>query len=337
MNVFIFDDLTLRNGILISNGYLKKINLEKLTKPENMLFVLPNELIQYKEFQHNLKNKQNIHASILNNSSSLNINEEDQLVLNTSSNRDFFLTNKKYLENIKKVFSIYNTTISITSDLLFFKESFKRNSTYQNNVFLTDSEEIVKLSTKSFNLLEDDIKVKKVTDLDLKKLKNINFASYKLNTFNVSSFLKVKNLVKPLLAALVVIFTIYITALFNIYSNYAQIEKMSVTLETIYSDIYPSENITDIYQQIDSKLNSLNNDQITNLSRTVNLLRQLSETVNIIKVEYMQDKLLITCLFNNDAEESIFLNQQSRLNYELNIIESRPTQVGKITKISYVL
>mgnify|MGYP001502718105 CR=1 FL=1 len=337
MNVFIFDDLTLRNGVLISNGSLKKINLEKLTKPENTLFVLPNELIQYKEFQHNLKNKQNIHASILNNSSSLNINEEDQLVLNTSSNRDFFLTNKKYLENIKKVFSIYNTTISITSDLLFFKESFKRNSTYQNNVFLTDSEEIVKLSTKSFNLLEDDIKVKKVTDLDLKKLKNINFASYKLNTFNVSSFLKVKNLVKPLLAALVVIFTIYITALFNIYSNYAQIEKMSVTLETIYSDIYPSENITDIYQQIDSKLNSLNNDQITNLSRTVNLLRQLSETVNIIKVEYMQDKLLITCLFNNDAEESIFLNQQSRLNYELNIIESRPTQVGKITKISYVL
>tara|TARA_B100000886_G_scaffold186795_1_gene128212 strand:+ start:1138 stop:2151 length:1014 start_codon:yes stop_codon:yes gene_type:complete len=337
MNVFIFDDLTLRKGVLISYGSIKKINLEKLTKPENTLFVLPNELIQYKEFQHNLKNKQNIHASILNNSSSLNINEEDQLVLNTSSNRDFFLTNKKYLENIKKVFSIYNTTISITSDLLFFKESFKRNSTYQNNVFLTDSEEIVKLSTKSFNLLEDDIKVKKVTDLDLKKLKNINFASYKLNTFNVSSFLKVKNLVKPLLAALVVIFTIYITALFNIYSNYAQIEKMSVTLETIYSDIYPSENITDIYQQIDSKLNSLNNDQITNLSRTVNLLRQLSETVNIIKVEYMQDKLLITCLFNNDAEESIFLNQQSRLNYELNIIESRPTQVGKITKISYVL
>ena len=69
MNVFIFDDLTLRNGVLISNGSLKKINLEKLTKPENMLFVLPNELIQYKEFQHNLKNKQNIHASIINNSS----------------------------------------------------------------------------------------------------------------------------------------------------------------------------------------------------------------------------------------------------------------------------
>ena len=134
-----------------------------------------------------------------------------------------------------------------------------------------------------------------------------------------------------------IIFTIYLTALFNIFSNYAQIEKMSATLETIYSDIYPSENITDIYQQIDLKLNSLNNDQITNLSRTVNLLKQLSETLNIIEAEYTQDKLLITCLFNNDAEESIFLNQQNRLNYELNIIESRPSQLGKITKISYEL
>ena len=337
MNVFIFDDLTLRNGILISNGSLKKINLEKLIKPENMLFVLPNELIQYKKFQHNLKNKENIHASILNNSSSLNINEEDQLILNTSSNCDFFLTNKRYQENIKKVFSIFNTSISITSDLLFFKEAFKGNSIYQNNVYLTDSEEIVKLSTKSFNLLEDDIKVKYISDSDLKKLENVNFASYKLNTFNISSILKTKNPLKPLLAALVIIFTIYLTALFNIFSNYAQIEKMSATLETIYSDIYPSENITDIYQQIDLKLNSLNNDQITNLSRTVNLLKQLSETLNIIEAEYTQDKLLITCLFNNDAEESIFLNQQNRLNYELNIIESRPSQLGKITKISYEL
>ena len=134
-----------------------------------------------------------------------------------------------------------------------------------------------------------------------------------------------------------IIFSIYITAFFNIYSNYSQIEKMNTTLKSIYGDIYPSENITDIYQQIDLKLNSLNNEQITNLSRTVNLLRQLSESVNIIKAEYMQDKILVTCLFKNDAEESIFINQQSRLNYELNIIESKPTQLGKITKISYEL
>ena len=181
MNFFIFEDLTLKNGVLLANGAIKKINLEKLTKPENTLFVLPNELIQYKEFKHNLKNTKNIHASILNNSSSLNINEEDQLVLNTSNNYDFFLTTNKYQEDIKKVFSIFNTSISITSDLLFFKEAFERNTIYQNNVFLIDGEEAVKLSMKSFNLLEDDIKVKNISDSELKKLKNINVLMMDIN------------------------------------------------------------------------------------------------------------------------------------------------------------
>ena len=137
---------------------------------------------------------------------------------------------------------------------MFLKEAFKRNSIYQNNVFLIDGEEAVKLSTKSLNLLEDDVKVKNISDSELKKLKNTNFASYKLNTFNVSSIFNIKNPIKPLIAALVIIFSIYITAFFNIYSNYSQIEKMNTTLKSIYSDIYPSEKITDIYQQIDLKL-----------------------------------------------------------------------------------
>ena len=118
----------------------------------------------------------------------------------------FFLQLLNIKKILKKFFRIFNTSISITSDLLFFKEAFKRNSIYQNNVFLIDGEEAVKLSTKSFNLLEDDIKVKNISDSELKKLKNINFASYKLNTFNVSSIFNIKNPIKPLIAALVIIF-----------------------------------------------------------------------------------------------------------------------------------
>ena len=57
MNVFIFEDLTLKNGVLLTNGSIKKINLEKLTKPENTLFVLPNELINIKNSNITLKVK----------------------------------------------------------------------------------------------------------------------------------------------------------------------------------------------------------------------------------------------------------------------------------------
>jgi hypothetical protein len=337
MNVFIFNDLNLKTGILITNGSLKKFSINEFTTTENTLFVLPNELIQFIEFKHNLKNKQNIHASIINNSSSLNINDIDQLVLDTSNSNNFFITSKHHVETIKKVFKNFNTTISITSDLLFFKEAFKKNCTYQNNIYLIDAEEGVKLSAKSFNLLDEAISVKKISDSDLKELKNINFVTHKLNTFNVSSIFDVKNFMKSAMTMVIIICIFYITAFFNISSNYSQMKNMTITLEAIYSDIYPSEEISDISQQIDAKLNSLNNEKITNLSKTINLLRQISESVNIVKADYSQDELLITCLFKNDAEESIFVNQQNRLNKTFTIIDSKAIQLGKVTTISYEL
>ena len=337
MNVFIFNDSNLKNGILITNKSQKKLSIDKLTTSENTLFVLPNELVQFVEFKHNLKNKQNIHASILNNSASLNISDKDQLVLDTSNNKNFFITNREYEGKIKKVFNNFNTTIAITSDLLFFKEAFNKNCIYQNNIYLVESEEAVKLSKKAFNLLDDNFSIKEISDSELKEIKNINFVSHKLNTFNISSIFNIKELIKPAMIMSVIIGIFYITAFFNINSNYSQIKKMNLTLESIYSDIYPSENISNITQQIDAKLISLNNEKITNLSKSINLLRQLSNSVEIIEAEYSQDELLITCLFKNDAEESIFVNQQNRLNNQLTIVESKTNQLGKITKISYEL
>ena len=337
MNVFIFNNLNLDNGIFISDKSFKKININELSTSENTLFVVPNELLQFIEFRHDLKNNQNIHASILNSMSTLNNDAEDSVVLNSSNKYNFFISNKSNQETIKKLFSNFNTRISITSDLLFFKEVIKQNCSYQNNVFLIESEEAVKLSTKSFNLLDDAIKIKSLTDLDLKNIKDTNYTIYQLNTFNLYSIFNFKNSLKPALVALFLVFSFYVTALLNINSNYSQINKMSTTLESIYSSIYPAENITDIHQQIDIKLNNLNNAEATDLSKTINLLKNLSESINIVEAEFSQGNLQIKCLFKNDAEESIFVNQQNRLNFNFTIVNSKDTQIGKITTFSYEL
>ena len=129
MNIFIFDNLNLNSGVFIHDDLIKKINFDELTSPENILFVLPNEIFQYIEFKHDLKNNQNIHASILNNLSTLNIDSEDLLVLNTSQKFNFFTLNKNNQEQINSVFKNFNSTIHVTSDLLFFKEVFKQNCT----------------------------------------------------------------------------------------------------------------------------------------------------------------------------------------------------------------
>ena len=337
MNVFIFNNLNLDNGIFISDKSFKKININELSTSENTLFVVPNELLQFIEFKHDLKNNQNIHASILNSMSTLNNDAEDSVVLNSSNKYNFFISNKSNQETIQRLFSHFNTRISITSDLLFFKEVIKQNCSYQNNVFLIESEEAVKLSTKSFNLLDDAIKIKSLTDLDLKNIKDTNYTIYQLNTFNLYSIFNFKNSLKPALVALFLVFSFYVTALLNINSNYSQINKMSTTLESIYSSIYPAENITDIHQQIDIKLNNLNNAEATDLSKTINLLKNLSESINIVEAEFSQGNLQIKCLFKNDAEESIFVNQQNRLNFDFTIVNSKATQIGKITTFSYEL
>ncbi|MDC3098372.1 hypothetical protein OA493_01345, partial [Gammaproteobacteria bacterium] len=335
MNVFIFNNLNLDNGIFISDKTLKKININELSTSENTLFVVPNELLQFIEFKHDLKNNQNIHASILNSLSTLNNDADDLIVLNSSNKYNFFISNKSNQETIQRLFSHFNTRISITSDLLFFKEVIKQDCSYQNNVYLIESEEAVKLSTKSFNLLDDAMKIKSLTDLDLKKIKDTNYTIYQLNTFNLYSIFNFKNSLKPALVVLFLVFTFYVTALLNINSNYSQINKMNTTLQSIYSSIYPAENITDIYQQIDIKLNNLNNAEATDLSKTINLLKNLSESINIVEAEFSQGDLQIKCLFKNDAEESIFVNQQNRLNYAFTIVNSKVTQTGKITTFSY--
>ena len=203
--------------------------------------------------------------------------------------------------------------------------------------YLIESEEAVKLSMKSFNLLDDALNIKPISDLDLKKIKNINYTIYHLNTFNFSSIFNLKNSIKPSLIVLVVVFSFYVIALLNINSNYSQINKMNTTLETIYNAIYPTEKITDIYQQIDVKLNSLNNEEATALSTTITLLKNLSETTNVMEADFSQNDLQIKFLFKNDAEESIFMNQQNRLNYDFKIVDSKVTQIGKITTVSYEL
>ena len=56
-----------------------------------------------------------------------------------------------------------------------------------------------------------------------------------------------------------------------------------------------------------------------------------------MEADFSQNDLQIKFLFKNDAEESIFMNQQNRLNYDFKVVDSRVTQIGKITTVSYEL
>ena len=339
MNLFIFKDINLTEGIFCQGNKVSNKLLSDLPNSTDTLFVLPNELLQHVYFEHNLKNRENIHAKIINDLSSLRFKSSNLEVFDAKNNGfNYFVIEEGTRKLLKNTFSKFNQKICITSDLLFFKESFDKDIQFENFIYLNKTTEPVKLSLKSFELLDSTtLNIKNIVNQDLKKLKTDQLNFYEFNAFNIKSLFDFSNMKNPLIVASVLLITIYGVGLANINSNYAQINKMNETLASIYGSIYPNESITNITTDIQNKLLTLNNDDKTQLTRTIEIISMVSQTTNIIDVYYSNDLLTIKCLFKNDAEESIFINQQNRLNYSVSIKDTESNQLGRITTIEYGL
>ena len=339
MNLFIFKDINLTEGIFCQGNKVSNKLLSDIPNSTDTLFVLPNELVQHVYFEHNLKNKENIHAKIINDLSSLKFKSSNLEVLDAKNNDfNYFVIEEGAKKLFKNTFSKFNQKICITSDLLFFKESFDKDIQFENFIYLNKTTDPVKLSLKSFELLDSTtLSIKNITNQDLKKLKTEQLNFYEFNAFNIKSLFDFSNMKNPLIVASVLLITIYGAGLANINSNYAQINKMNSTLASIYSSIYPNESITNITTDIQNKLLTLNNADKTQLTTTIEIISMVSQTTNIIDVYYSNELLTIKCLFKNDAEESIFINQQNRLNYSVSIKDTESNQLGRITTIEYDL
>tara|TARA_B100000035_G_scaffold85177_1_gene71594 strand:- start:4150 stop:5169 length:1020 start_codon:yes stop_codon:yes gene_type:complete len=339
MNLYIFKDINLTEGIFCQGNKVFNKLISDIPNSTDILFVLPNELLQHVYFEHNLKNKGNIHAKIINDLSSLKFKSSNLEVLDAKNDGfNYFVIEEGTRKLLKNTFSKFNQKVCITSDLLFFKESFNEDIQFENFIYLNKTTEPVKLSLKSFELLDSTtLSIKNITNQDLKKLNTEQLNFYEFNAFSIKSLFNFSNMKNPLIVASVLLIAIYGAALANINSNYAQVNKMNETLASIYSSIYPNESITNITTDIQNKLLTLNNADKTQLTTTIEIISMVSQTTNIIDVYYSNELLTIKCLFKNDAEESIFINQQNRLNYSVSIKDTESNQLGRITTIEYDL
>lgn len=339
MNLYIFKDLNLTEGIY-SNGKNASVKLvSEIPDSSQTLFVLPNELLQYVYFEHELKNKKNVHAKIINDLSALKFSSTNLEVLETKKeSSDFFVIGEAAKKLLKKTFSVFNQKVFITSDLLFFNETYDENIKFENNFYLTQNTDPVKLSEKSFNLLDiDETNIHKITNKDLANINLENSNFYELSTFDLQSLFQFSNIKKPLIITVFLLTILYGTGLLNIYSNYSQINNMNATLTSIYKTIYPNEKVSDITVDIQNKLTTLNIEDKSDLKRSLEIISMISQTTKIIEANYINQTLTIKCLFKNDAEESIFINQQNRLNYLISVKDSESSPLGKITTINYEL
>ena len=156
MKIFIFANTSLDSGHFINEGKSKVVKLSTLRDCNDVLFVLPNEFLSYIKHTAELKNKKNLHASIINSINTIGIENQSELeVLEcNNSNENFFTITKNKLERLKDRFKHIDSKIKITSDLLFFREVFKTNIGFNESIFYEEGDSLVKLTKKAFDLLD---------------------------------------------------------------------------------------------------------------------------------------------------------------------------------------
>ena len=343
MKIFIFSNTSLDSGYLISGEKNKVVELSTLRDCNDVLFVLPNEFLSYIKHTAELKNKKNLHASIINSINTIEIENQSELeVLEcNNSNDNFFIIAKNKLEKLKDRFKHIDSKIKITSDLLFFRELFKTNISFGDSIFYEEDDSLVKLTKKAFELLDknnEKISPKTIDDLNLEIRETVTFHEFdSLNIQNIFNFNASK---KFIYAGISLIVLLNLIGLFNISSNWNQVKKMDQTLSELYLSIYPDEKINLIEKQIIEKTDLLKNQSNLTTAKIAELILNISQTTKIIEITYKTDSknsLNIKCLFKNEAEEEIFIAQQQRNNKKVSVINRTNSKDFLLTEFNYEL
>ena len=342
MKIFLFIDQSFESGHLISEDKNKKVKLDELKDLNDILFVLPNETLTFVKHDANLKNTKNLHASIINSVNVIDFDERSELqVLGSSNLQNFFTIKKDYLNLLKEKFKHAETKIKLTSDLLFFKEIFNTDISFNKSIFYKEGEDVIKLTEQAFSLLEQvnlEIATKSLNDIKVDDDTKITFHEFDLFNFqNIFGFSAIK---KWIYAGLSLIVLLNLIGLFNIMSNWNQIKKMDNMLAELYVSIYPDEDVVALEEQVEAKFNAPSERTTSFTSKISQLTLDIASTEQIIELSFNEEQgqyLFIKCIFKNSSEEQIFIENQQNNNLTLSVVDRVDSKDIVITQFKYEL
>jgi len=342
MKIFLFIDQSLESGHLINEDKNKKVKLDELKDHNDILFVLPNETLTFVKHDANLKNTKNLHASIINTVNVIDFDERSDLkVLGSSNSQNFFTIKKDYLNLFKEKFKRAETKIKLTSDLLFFKEIFNTDISFNKSIFYKDGEDVIKLTEQAFSLLEQtnlEITPKSFNDLKVDDDTKITFHEFDLFNFqNIFGFSSIK---KWIYAALSLIVLLNLIGLFNIMSNWNQIKEMDNMLAELYVSIYPDEDVISLEEQVEAKFNAPTEKTNSFTSKISQLTLDIASTEQIIELSFNEEQgqyLFIKCIFKNLSEEQIFIENQQNNNLTVSVVDRVDSKDIVVTQFKYEL
>ena len=342
MKIFLFTDKSLDSGHLIVEGKKTKIKLVDLEDFNEILFVLPNEILTFVKHDANLKNTKNLHASIINSVNIVDIDERSKLeVLNSSNSQNFYTIKKNDLNLFKERFKNAETKIKLTSDLLFFKEIFNAGISFNKSIFYKEGDNFIKLTEQAFSLLEQtNVEIAPKSLDDLKADHNAQITFHEFDLFNFKNIFGFSSIKKWIYASISLIVLLNLIGLFNIMSNWNQIKKMDSTLAELYISIYPDEDVTSLDEQVAAKFNTPAQKTASITSKVTQLALNIASTAQIIELSFADEQdqyLFVKCIFKNLSDEQIFIENQQNNNLTLSVVDRLDTKDIVITQFKYEL
>ena len=339
MTYIFFTDTSLSKCVSITNQKAKYTDFSNINLKDDIHVILPNEILMLVSNDNEMTNKSNIQASIINTIATNSLKDTENLkILETSNSHLYHVISAENLLQLKQIFSAFDGNLKISSDLSYFK-NLNTNVEFEGACYVYDEGKPIKLLNSSYQLLENDKELKKLKLADL-TFNPSDMATSELNTLNLVEVVSLKNTKKYLYALVGIVVILNIAGLINVTSNNNQINSMNNTIEKIYNEIYPDDSSTNIQASIANKLLELNSSQASTFTQIKQLISNIPASVNVVDV-YMDlnesQSIQITYLFENEVDESLFINNLQRSNIK-NTIESREELQGFTkTSITYEL
>ena len=339
MTYIFFTDTSLSKCVSITNQKAKYTDFSNINLKNDIHVILPNEILMLVSNNNEMTNKSNIQASIINTIATNSLKDTENLkILETSDSLLYHVISAENLLKLKQIFSAFDGNLKISSDLSYFI-NLNTNIEFEGACYVYDEDKPIKLLRSSFQLLENNKELKKLQLSDL-TFDPSDIATSDLNTLNLVEVFSPKNTKKYLYALVGIVVMLNIAGLINITSNVNQINTMNNTIEKIYNEIYPDNSSTNIQTSIANKLLELNSSQASIFTQIKRLISNIPATVNVVNV-YMDlnesQSIQITYLFENEVDESLFINNLQRSNIK-NTIENREELQGFTkTSITYEL
>lgn len=339
MTYIFFSDTSLSKCVLITNQKAKYTDFSKINLKDDIHVILPDEILSLVSNDNEMTNKSNIQASIINTIATNSLKDTENLkILETSDNHLYHVISTENLLHLKQIFSAFDGNLKISSDLSYFR-NLNTNIEFEGACYVYDEDKPIKLLSSSFQLLENNKQLKKLQLSDL-SFDPPDIPTSELNTLNLVEVISPKNTKKYLYALVGIIVMLNIAGLINITSNVNQINTMNNTIERIYNEIYPDDSSTNIQTSIANKLLELNSSQASTFTQIKGLISNIPASVNVVDVHMdLNDSqsIQITYLFENEVDESLFINNLQRSNIKNTIDNREELQGFTKTSITYEL